>query len=456
MSSDRIRYVTALALLTSALVNPKTLQAGEISGIPSALPPGLERGFAISFGNDFLGRGGSVDDFRTQQLIVSANIGESWLALVDHSILTLSDAPEPGRIDQIAASVGYRLIENSDSSLTIGGGVRSIDDFAGDRMQNGFHRLIDSDIEDLAYTGSSKTELTAWADAQLHRDFASSGTWTAAYWLRGSTLVASNGEWDSSLSALASLGKKNISLWLGLRGDWRSGYDNDRVLTAAANAEEDGALVVGVRFGALILETVQQFSGDASYGQIMLVSSGTPRSEASLAPSKWEMDFALLLPDVELQLAGRRPARLFLTDSSRWHESLVAELRYGQPQFESLNDVSVETAQFGVGMQWERPLAQGPGFASFYAGAGLAWRREQLQRDADSTEAEPVHSAAATIATGLRFFATSLGQRWNYRLQLGLSAVLPFDQKTVQVAADRYTLQKARLGLSLGMSFDFR
>jgi hypothetical protein len=48
------------------------LQAGEIQGLLPQLPPFHERDFEFVFSNDFLGRGGSVDDFRTQQLIFSS------------------------------------------------------------------------------------------------------------------------------------------------------------------------------------------------------------------------------------------------------------------------------------------------------------------------------------------------------------------------------------------------
>ena len=82
--------------------------AGEIAGIPSQAPPFLQRDFEINFSNDFLGRGGSTDDFRTQQFIVSARLAQRWLAVVDHSILTLGSGLMPGRVDQLSASIGLR------------------------------------------------------------------------------------------------------------------------------------------------------------------------------------------------------------------------------------------------------------------------------------------------------------------------------------------------------------
>jgi len=68
--------------------------------------------------------------------------------------------------------------------------------------------------------------------------------------------------------------RNSIDVWLGFRHDWRSGYDADNVQVETARAEDDTAVVIGVRFGALMLETVQQLNNDASYGQLSLVSSG--------------------------------------------------------------------------------------------------------------------------------------------------------------------------------------
>jgi hypothetical protein len=98
-----------------------------------------------------LGRGGSVDDFRTQQFIITGEIGERWEVTVDHSILTLVEADEPGRTDQLSASLGYRLFDTSDdraiNRLTTGLGLRGYGDFGGERIQNGSHQLVRSSPE---------------------------------------------------------------------------------------------------------------------------------------------------------------------------------------------------------------------------------------------------------------------------------------------------------------------
>ena len=152
-----------------------TSNAGEIAGLRPQLPPFLERDLEVVFVNDFLGRGGSIDDFRTQQLIVSAMFSEKWLALIDHSIMTLTDAATPGRVDQLSASLGYQFKDTSSdrlvSKLVAGIGIRSAGDFAGQRMQNGFHRLLGNNVDILPYTNTSGTEATIWFDTDYYRRF---------------------------------------------------------------------------------------------------------------------------------------------------------------------------------------------------------------------------------------------------------------------------------------------
>jgi hypothetical protein len=64
-----------LCLLFLAILYGPAL-AGEIPGLPAGLPPFIERDLELNFSNDFLGRGGSTDDFRTQQAILMARFGE--------------------------------------------------------------------------------------------------------------------------------------------------------------------------------------------------------------------------------------------------------------------------------------------------------------------------------------------------------------------------------------------
>jgi len=314
--------------------------AGEIAGLRPQLPTFLQRDLDITFINDFLGRGGSTDDFRTQQSIISATLGDRWIATLDHSILTLDDELSAGRIDQLSASLGYELVRPQNhvraDRLVAGIGLRNVGEFSGERIQNGFHKLVGSGIEELAYTNTSANDLTTWFDAERYRtirdptDRGPFKTWRLGYQLRASSLISTGGEWDSAVSIQAIISKPAADIWLGVRSDWRDGYD-DAVLRETAIAEEDVAIVLGARFGPLIIETVQQLNNSASYGQVRLVSS--PNSARRYNRPDFGLDFSVLLPDVQLRLAGRLPTRFLTDDSSRWNETIVFGLSYGEPQY---------------------------------------------------------------------------------------------------------------------------
>lgn len=445
-------------LLFAALAEG-TSNAGEIAGLRPQLPPFLERDLEVVFVNDFLGRGGSIDDFRTQQLIVSAMFSEKWLALIDHSIMTLTDAATPGRVDQLSASLGYQFKDTSSdrlvSKLVAGIGVRSAGDFAGQRMQNGFHRLVGNNVDILPYTNTSRTDATIWFDTDYYRRFGETDKsgWRSGYWLRASSLLSSGGQWDSSAGLFAHTGKPGMDFWLGIRRDWRSGYD-DLVLRETAEAEDDLAIVLGARFGALVIETVQQLNNDASYGQIRLVSTGVSTARRDGEAVRWGLEAGFLLPNVELRLAGRYRAQI-LTNS--WKESIVIGLSYGEPQQKDNANVFVRSQQIDVGVDLERPLSEQHNWISLYATIGAGWRTEKLI-GVDDLEGESSESDSGVVllaGTGLRFDAARLGQHWNYRITLGLSGRLPIDGVDLQIADQLIGTQNPALDLMLGMTFDF-
>jgi hypothetical protein len=265
-------------LVASAL--PASAVAGEIAGLPANTPPTIERPLEFSFSNDLLGRGGSVDDFRTQQFIIGGTIDDRWEVALDHSILTLVDADEPGRTDQLSASLGLRVIDTASS------------DFGGERIQNGSHQLVRSSVEVVPYTDLSRTDATAWLDVQrysLFKGSIDSQDWRYGYWLRGSALWASDGQLDAAAGIYGIAGKGSFDFWLGLRHDWRSGYEAP-VLVETAFAEEDLAAVFGVRWGSIVFETVQQFDNKASYGQIRLVAAGFGVERINSPQSRFSLD----------------------------------------------------------------------------------------------------------------------------------------------------------------------
>ena len=438
--------------------------AGEIAGLRPQLPAFLQRDLDVTFVNDFLGRGGSTDDFRTQQSIISATLADRWIATLDHSILTLSDAPSPGRIDQLSVSLGYALTARQSDTradrLVVGTGLRSVGKYSGERIQNGFHQLVGSTIEELAYTDTSSNDLTAWIDAEryrLIRDSTDRGplkTWRIGYQLQASSLITTGGEWDSAVSMQAIISKPAIDIWLGVRGDFRDGYD-DAVLRETANAEEDVAVVLGARIGPLIIETVQQLNNNASYGQIRLVSSsGDTRSYHH---PDFGLDFSVLLPDVQLRLAGRLPTEILTNSSSRWKESISLGLGYGKPQYGNNTSLFTRSRQIDASIEFERPLIGDSGWLSAYAGAGAGWRDEELT-GSGSLQGESSATVGRVVLTafaGLRVEVFDYPDRWRLRIQFGLLGRLPVDDAVVEVAGEPYQIQRSALDLMIGAAVDF-
>ena len=444
-----------------------TASAGEIAGLPSQSPPSLDPDFSITFINDFLGRGGSTDDFRTTQIILGAKFAERWLAVLDHSALTLKELPLNGRVDQVSASLGYRFIDRNDEQhathVAAGAGVRSTGNYSGERMQNGLHRIIGSDTQQLPYVDSTSTDATAWIDMDHYATFHMSsgdgvfGGWQSAYWLRASSLITSDSQWDNAFGAYAITSKNAFDIWLGVRRDWRSGYDQDFVQRATASAEDDVAIVFGLRMGALVIETVQQVNNKASYGQLKLVADGRQSFPPGQTWPRLNIEFGFVVPDIMIQLAAKYKTRLLTNVESNWRESLVFDIRLGEPQFGDDPEIYVRTRQVSLGLEWEKSLAATLDWISVYGTAGLGWRRETLIGDASLADlrSETIGKTTGVAGIGLRFYAADLGKRWRYRLQLGLAGTIPFGDSHVDFAGQSMQLHQSSLAASLGMTFDY-
>ena len=454
-----IRNTTTVALLLCIATSlPAT--AGEIAGLPSNTPPIMQRPLEFSFSNDFLGRGGSVDDFRTQQFIISGTIGDRWEVTVDHSILTLIDVDEPTRTDQLSATLGYRVINATTATtvnrLTAGLGVRGYGDFGGERMQNGFHQLVRSSVEVAAYTDLDRTDATAWLDAQryhLLRGHSTSGDWRWGYWLRGSALWASDGQLDAAAGAYGVGGKGSVDFWAGLRHDWRSGYGAP-VLVETAAAEQDLAVVIGLRWGPLIFETVQQLDNDASYGQVRLVAAGFDDTRAGATQSNLQFDAGVTVPDVYFNLAGRWRADWLNRGEPAWRRSLYVMGGHGEPQHDDDPMIYRRTSQVGLGIEWERRLDIAGGWTSAYFLAGAGWRRERISGDDERAgeQSDSVSRGVALAGAGLRFDAGELVAGYNFRIQLGLNAVIPFSGATLDMSGESFDVQNTNVGVALGLT----
>lgn len=434
--------------------------AGEIAGLPANTPPIIQSTLQFSFSNDFLGRGGSVDDFRTQQFIIGGTIRDRWEVTLDHSILTLIDIDEPARTDQLSATLGYRVInsvtDTTVNRLTAGLGVRGYGDFGGERMQNGFHQLVRSSVEIAAYTALDRTDATAWMDSHryhLIRGHSDSKDWRWGYWLRGSALWASDGQLDAAAGAYGVAGKGSVDFWLGLRHDWRSGYAAP-VLLETAIAEEDLAAVLGLRWGPLVVETVQQFNNKASYGQLRLVAAGFDQRRKNARQSRFALDAGITVPDVYLNFAGRWRAAWLNKGDPAWRRSLFIMGGYGEPQHDDDPMIYRRTGQTGAGIEWERRLDVAGGWTSAYVSAGAGWRQERIFGDDEriGEQSDTVSRGVALAGAGLRFDAGELIANYNFRIQLGLRAVIPFSNARLDMSGESFDVQNTTVGIAMGLT----
>jgi hypothetical protein len=451
-------YVSVAAVACSL-----SAMAGDIPGVPSELPPFIERGLEINFSNDFLGRGGAVDDFRTQQLSLSAPAGENWLVVVDHSTLTLTDAQSPGRNDQLSASLGYRLLERSSPAsvdrIMVGVGLRSIGDFAGEQMQNGFHRLIDSKVESLPYTGDTGTDLTAWVDMHhygiLRGSRIGNEDWQLGYWLRGTALATTGGEWDTVAGIYGTLSRGTFDAWLGLRRDWRSGYDA-AVFRETASAEDDLAVAIGIHWGPVVLETVQQLNNDASYGQLRLIAVNHGSHHLAEQPVRLGIEAGFQVPNIAYHLGLRLSSTAIAGASGRWRRSLIVVSDFGEPQYQDDSSLFLKSEQLGAGLEWERTISDNGPWTSAYASLAVGMRREQLLGDGPrmGEESGSVKRGVLLLGLGMRVHAATMSNSWRYRLQLGLNVSLPMDDAMLEIGNEGFQAQEPQVTMLLGMSFD--
>ena len=435
-----VRLIMASMLVAGMSLTTKPTVAAQIAGVPAAVPPGLDRRLEIFFGNDFFGAGDYEDDFRTQQLGLTAALGERWLFVIDHSILTLEEPEQgpPGRLDQLSASLGYRAFEDTSGrvrqSLDIGAGLRISDDLAGSRIQNGFHQILSNSIKTMPYVDTERTDGMFWLaydhDGRFTDDLRIpllGDQWQAGYWLRGATLVTTDGQWDGDVRLAAVIGKRWWQGWFGVSGNWREGYDRDNVQRETARSESGTGLVIGLRLGPLLLETEQRFGDDTSYGHISFVSTGEPLQWSGSGDHQFSVQTGLTVPDVLVTLQGRWTSCQWMPCGDTWRSAVVVDTRFGSPQFGSATDQFVDTVQIGAAWEFEALPAPSVEWLSAFVSAGAGWRSETLTGDGalGGQESDTAERAGLTADAGLRFSTMAQNQRWRFRLQVGLSGWLP-------------------------------
>lgn len=451
----------AAALLVA--LSTTAVSAGEIAGLLPPLPPFHDQDVVLVFSNDFLGRGGSVDDYRTQQIVLSARLADRWSVLLDHSILTLNDGIDPGRIDQLTVSMGYDLVDrerdDQRNTVALGFGVRGEGSFAGERIQNGFHRIIGSNTEALPYVSGDNYDATLWLDAAHYRLLREAGgngvlsSWRTGAWFRAGSLVTTDGQWDGTISALAVASRASTDVWFGVRADWREGYKK-AVLRETADAEEDVAVVLGARFGPLVIETVQQLNNDASYGQLRLVSSAQRRKPAGSWRPRMAVDFGISMPDVTMRVAGKYAVG---EAGPAWRKSIVVAGVYGEPQYSNNNRLYVRHQQLEAGLEFERPWAADSDWLSVFAMTAAGWREQALilEEDAGEQRTDNVGRAALTVGAGARAIAAGPGRGWQLRIQAGVYATFPVSSASLEIGGASYRVQETALNALLGFTAEF-
>ncbi len=270
--------------------------------------------------------------------------------------------------------------------------------------------------------------------------------------MRGSALWASDGQLDSALGAYGTAGKGNVDLWLGLRHDWRSGYE-EVVLVETATAEEDLAAVFGLRWGPIVFETVQQLDNTASYGQIRLVAAGFGDERRGASEAGFAVDAGITIPDVLLNVTGRWRADWLNRGNSNWSRTLFVTAGYGEPQHDDDPMIYRRTVQTGAGIEWERALSE-DGWASLYTSIGAGWRQERITGDDERAgeESDTTSGGALLAGLGWRFNSGELFSGLHYRIQLGLSAWIPFSDDTLDMSGESFRVLEPSYAITLGLT----
>jgi len=466
-----IRCVAWAGVSLAVLPPISSVQALQLPGVTPPTLPGVDRKFEVRFSNDFLGRGGEFDDFRTQQIGFVVAVASRWNLTVDHSILTLEDrnAPAQERIDHFSVSTGYSLarIRRSEhiQGLEVGAGLRYSGEFGGARMQNGFHQIVGSDPTTVPYTGTDRLDGTLWLRLPGHGAFLTDarlpflgGDWRLGYWVRAATLVTTDSEWDGSVAWSAVASRRWFQAWLGIRGDWRNGHHRDRVTRETAAFEEGAGLVFGFRVGPMHLESVQHFDGKAAFGHFSLISSGRPFPSLPPGPHAFSLQAGLSIPDVLATFQGRWSDCRILRCSDEWRRTVLLDVRLGKPQFRDETEWYAVTRQVSAALELEGAPVPGHEWVAVFGALGGGWRAERLEgegNDAGGLRSDPVERGGVVGDWGLRFGTSAARPSLSLMLQVGLSGWLPLSGGTVEFAGGRERLQRPQLVFLSGVVVQF-
>lgn len=461
-------------ILLVCSIHSSSVYAGDIPGMPVVQPPGLHDDFQMQLSNDFFSILSNIDDYRTQQLSFSTYLTKKWLLALDQSLLTVRgpqhDLPDPpgteGRLDQLSASLAYRYYtkkaDDNLEQLLIGAGLRSYGNFGGARIQNGVHRMLNIDLLDLPYVDTERTDLVLWLRASQQRYFFPAGgigktsNWRLGYWLDGSALQTSDGQFDGTLAAYGLAKYRELDIWFGLRGDWRQGYDRDIVQRSVAEHERGTALALGIAYGPLRLETVQGIGDNQnSFGRLVLSASNDPGLSPDLSGPTIAYQFGLLSPEVAV-LNQLRWSPQQKNQSYRY--ALVFDHRYATA---AKNDTATEfniSQQYVLGIEGTLAGQTTDDWIQPYLMVGAGYRSEYLdgQGALSGQQSTKVSSAVLLSDIGIRLQMAGKADRWQLQFLLGLTGWVPFESKQVDFNGQQVTILKADTSWISGINMVWR
>jgi hypothetical protein len=478
-------------LLSMLMMLTRQANAGDISGAPAILPPETLGDFSSLWSNNFISSGHEPDEYRTQQLGLQFDFSSRWGLVFDYSILTVGQSNPvlqdfAGRIDEISLSFMYEFYRNQSYSNSLGiiqagAGLRAYGDFDGGYMQNGLHRLINNGVDDYPYVDTETKMAIFWLKGDYQKLYPLSwggeikNFWQFGYWLGGTGLVSTDRQWDASLAANAVMRNKSMTLWLGVREDWRENYELDFVQQATALSESGTSLAIGVGVGPLIFESVHGFGDKFSYSRLILTSVENEYTSVGYS-SRINNAVALnfLLPDVELELQYRRLLRYQTKSFGRPITWLVLDMHYGEPTYQESFDVyhpfnqlwpiynvysEVQQVAVGVEFEWHnQPYFQGlwP-YLTLLAGR----RSEQLKANSgaygstlEGQESEKASSSVLEAGAGIRINLYSQ-QKWQFLYQVGVVGNYPLSSKTVNLGGNYLEVLQPNLTVNMGFSLNF-
>ena len=448
--------------------------AGDIAGAPAIVPPESLGDFSFLWSNDFFGRGGVADDYRTQQFGLQIKVSPRWGLIVDHSILTASEANPvlpgyAGRLDQLSLSLMYELLRkqagaNELALINAGAGVRAYGDFGGSRIQNSLHRLINNGVNGAPYVDTATNLGIFWLKGDYQKLYPlpllgeTKNAWGAGYWLDATGLISSDRQWDAALAANVVVQNQNLRLWLGVREDWRENYTLDFVQQATALSEAGTSLVFGVGFGPVLFETTQGLENKSSYGRFVFTAVETEYASVGY-PLKADNAILLnlLFPDVELELQYRKALPYRSEILGRPRTWLVIGAHYGEPAYETSLDVYNAIQQVAIGVEFEWRNQPHYQWAWPYLTLLVGHRTEQLKADTGALagqESGKVSSAITELGAGFRF-SLYPGREWQLLFQAGLLGYYPFTSQMVVFDQTQVELLQPDLAVNLGFSFNF-